>query len=144
MNLESMFAAIPYVAHHRIEVVREDQGDVEVRLPMNREVTNYVGTMHAGALFTAAESAAGAVAYGVVPGGRAFGLLRGAEITYARRAEADVIARARVDEAAAAAARAALEETGRGDVAIEVTITDPDGEVVFRGAFDYALRPAKR
>ncbi len=141
MNLDAMLAAIPYLPPHRIGVEMAGESAVEASMPFRREVTNYVGTIHAGALFTLAETAAGVVAHGVVPDGRAFILLRGAEIRYTRRAEADVTASARATERDAEAARAAFDANNRAEIPVAVTITDADGETVFEGNFDYSIRP---
>ncbi len=140
-SINDLLATVPYLPPHRIGVEMGEQGVVGANMPFRREVTNYVGTVHAGALFTLAETAAGVAAHGVVPGGRAFILLRGAEIRYTRRAEADVAASARAIEKDAEAARAAFDADNRAEIPIAVTITDADGETVFEGNFDYSIRP---
>ena len=142
MDLRDVLGRIPYLRVHRLEVDDED-GAVAVLMPAREDVENHVGILHAGAIFTAAETAAGAAAWRVVPGDRAFVLLRGATVRYTRRAEGDVIARATVDSAAAERARAAFDETGRADLPARVTVVDPAGETVFEGSFDYALRPRR-
>ena len=68
MTIQEVLARIPYVAHHHLEVEAEP-GCVQVRLPPRPELTNHVGIFHAGALYTAAETAAGVAAWGVVPSG---------------------------------------------------------------------------
>ncbi|MBI5481111.1 MAG: DUF4442 domain-containing protein [Deltaproteobacteria bacterium] len=143
MDLAGVLGRIPYLRPHRLEAGEDADGAVTVRMPLSETVTNHVGIVHAGALFTAAETAAGVAAWRVVPGDRAFVLLRGATVRYTRRAEGDVLARATVEPAAAEAARTAFDETGRADLAVEVSATDPAGETVFEGTFDYALRPRR-
>lgn len=142
MDLASVLGRIPYLRQHHLEA-RADGDAVAVRMPLSDGVTNHVGIVHAGALFTAAETAAGVAAWRVVPGDRAFVLLRGATVRYTRRAEGDVFARATVDNAAAEAARIAFDETGRADATARVTVVDTRGDTVFDGAFDYALRPRR-
>jgi acyl-coenzyme A thioesterase PaaI-like protein len=141
VELEAVLARIPYLEAHALEVEEGAKGAVRVKMPLRAGLTNHVGIFHAGALFTAAETAAGVSAYRVVPDDRAFVLLRGAAIRYTRRAEGEVIANARIEGDAALAARDAFDASGRGDVVIDVTAHDAGGEVVFEGSFDYALRP---
>lgn len=134
---------IPYLASHEL-LVGERGGVVEVVLPSKVELTNHVGVVHAGAMFTAAETAAGVAAWHVVPDGAAYVLLREARVRYTRRAEGEVRSIAQVDEAAAREARGSFAETRRGDVLVEVEAFDLDGEKVFVGSFDYALREVRR
>lgn len=141
MNLADVLGRIPYLRVHRLEVGEGGDREVTVRMPGAEAISNHVGIVHAGALFTAAETAAGVAAWRVVPGDRAFVLLRHAEIRYTRRAEGDVVATARVATSEVTRARALFDASGRGDVATEVTVTGPDGQTVFEGVFDYALRP---
>ncbi len=141
MLVASMLARIPYLNVHQLRVDTDADGTVRGAMALRAELTNHVGIVHAGALFTAAETAAGVAAWQVVPANAAYVLLRAATIRYTRRAEGDVAASARVDPAAADVARTAFEQRGRADVAVDVTITDGDGEIVFKGSFDYALRP---
>jgi uncharacterized protein (TIGR00369 family) len=113
-------------------------------MPFRREITNYVGTVHAGALFTLAETAAGVAATAVVPDGRAFVLLRSVTVRYTRRAESDLVAMARVPGEGAAKSRVDFDAGGRADALVPVTITDADGAPVFEVSFDYALRQVKK
>ena len=143
MSIEAMLEKIPFLAPHGMKLEDLNGGEVSVRMPFRREVTNHVGTMHAAALFAVAETAAGVGAWGVVAGGAAIPLLRGASIRYARRVDGDVVARARVTDQACDAARSAFEQSARADIDVNVTVAGADGEPVFQGTFDYALRPAR-
>jgi uncharacterized protein (TIGR00369 family) len=142
MNLQETLSAIPYLPPHQISVEAGD-GSVVARMAFRRELTNYVGTIHAGALFTLAETAAGVAATAVIPEDKAFVLLREASFAYTRRAESDLVARATVAPEAAAQARRDFERGGKADSPVIVTITDAQGAPVFEGRFDYALRQVK-
>lgn len=144
MNLSGVLARIPYLTPHALEVSGDADKRIHVRMPFRTEVQNHVKTVHAGALFTAAETAAGVAAWQVVPDDKAFVLLRDANVRYTRRAEGDVTAIAQVDEAGATAARTSFEATGRGDVSVRVVMMDPAKEQVFEGTFNYALRPRRQ
>lgn len=144
MAINELLATIPYLPPHRIEVTAEGEGTVGARMPFRREVTNLVGTVHAGALYTLAETVAGVAANNLVPRPGVAPLLRAAHASYTRRATSDLVAEAQVSSEAAAQARSAFEREQRADVAVDVTITDADGEAVYVGKFDYALREMKR
>lgn len=141
MDLNSMLTAIPYLVPHGLDVSDETEDYLEVRMPYVKALTNHVGTLHASALFTIAETAAGLRAFRIVPGNKAIVLLRGAEVQYTRRAESDLTATARVKDGQADKACADFDAHNRADADIEVDVVDGDGETVFKGTFDYALRP---
>ncbi len=142
MTLADVLAGIPYLRSHKLSVESAD-GAVRVRMPLRTEVTNHVGIAHAGAVYTAAETAAGVAAWQIVPDARAFVLLRSASVRYTRRAEGDIVSTARIDAGVAKAAREAFAESDRADAKVSVSSTDPEGQTVFEGTFDYALRPRK-
>lgn len=141
MALAELLAGIPYVVWHGVDI-NEDAGDcVALRMPFRNELANYVGSFHAGALYTLAETVAGVVADRTLPPGKAFVLLRDAQIRYSRRPEGAVNARAERSNEDAAAASAAFNETARADIAVSVAMTDDTGASIFDGVFNYALRP---
>lgn len=141
MDLKALIAKIPYLVPHRLEVDVQSDGTVEARLPFRGELTNHVGTLHAAAIYTVAETYAGVAASQIVPGDRSVVLLRGAKINYTRRAEGDLVASARVIQGQTEAALSDFEARGRADAQVEVNVIDPGQEKVFAGIFDYALRP---
>ncbi len=143
MALEALLAKIPYVAWHDIAVVEESPGVVRLSLCGREEIANYVGILHAGAMYTLAETAAGCVANNVIAGNVAFVLLRDAQSRYTRRADGEVTATATIVATNAAVAEAEFAEHSRADIAVDVDVTDSGGETVFAGTFNYALRPVK-
>lgn len=138
--IEGMLQRIPYLEPTPVDVLDQRGGAVRMRLPFGRPVTNIVGTVHAGALFTLAETAAGVAAFGVIPGAQPMVLLRHADVRYTRRADSDITAMATVAEGAPADIAARFADDGRADVTIAVTIADASGTGVFEGTYDYALR----
>ena len=143
MTLEALLASIPYVAWHDIRIREHAPGQVKLSLRDREEVANYVGIIHAGALYTLAETAAGVVANDIVPDRSAYILLREARVRYTRRAEGEVIATARVETDKATFARTQFAKHLRADVSVDVSVGDGGGETVFEGAYIYALRPRK-
>ena len=144
MPVNQLLATIPYLPPHRIEVTAQGEGTVCARMPFRPEVTNLIGTVHAGALYTLAETVAGVAANNLVPRPGVAPLLRAAQASYIRRATSDLVAEAQVSSEAAVQARDDFERERRADVAVDVTITDAEGEAVYVGEFDYALREMKR
>lgn len=139
-TVKAILASIPYLRPHALRLLPATDGSVRVRQPFRGEVTNIVGTMHAGALFTLAETAAGVAAFNVAPDRRPMVFLRSVTARYLRRVSADVTAVGRVGAEAAERARATLAAAGRADVAVTVRIEEDDGAVAFEGEFDYAMR----
>jgi acyl-coenzyme A thioesterase PaaI-like protein len=143
-KLEALLARIPYLAPHGLQAALAADGSVTVHQPFRPALANYVGIVHAGAIYTLAETAAGIVANELVSDLGGFILLSGASVRYTRRVEGDADATGRVDPAQAAAARARFESEGRAEIAVEVIVTAADGETAFAGSFDYALRRRKQ
>ncbi|OGQ24542.1 MAG: hypothetical protein A2138_10695 [Deltaproteobacteria bacterium RBG_16_71_12] len=139
MNIAELLARIPYLEPHRLEVT---PGRAQVHMPGREQLMNHVGIVHAGALYTAAETAAGIAAMDVVGDQRAVVLLRSANVRYTRRATGPVLATATVDLGRAQAARQAFLAVARADVTVTV-VADCEGEPVLEGTFDYALRPRR-
>ncbi len=142
MDFASMLAGIPYLATQNVRVEEPVGDEVVVHMPFAKPVTNYIGTVHAGALFSLAETAAGIAAF-KVGSGRAIVLLRGANIRYAKIAKQDVVAKATVNAEVASKAVEDFGADGRADAAVQVKVEGADGTPLFAGTFDYALRPAR-
>ncbi len=142
---QGVLDAIAYVAWHAHKIELEEPGHVVVAQPDRPDLHNYAGTVHAGALYTLAETAAGVAADGLAAPLDGFILLAAAQVRYTRRAEGSLVADARLDAATNAAALAEeFERSGRGAVTVSVSVRDPAGEPVFEGSFQYAIRRRKR
>ncbi|MCL4745539.1 MAG: PaaI family thioesterase [Burkholderiaceae bacterium] len=138
---QALLDSIAYVAWHRQELRVEEPGRAVVVQPDRADLRNYFGTVHAGAIYTLAETAAGVVADGVARPLGGFILLGAAELRYTRRAEGALEAAARIDPGTDGAALAReFAGAGRGALAVAVAIRDPGGETVFEGTFHYAMR----
>src|SRR3954452_8121103 len=105
---QGMTHAVPFAGFLGVEVTHVAAGEATVVLPERTELTNHVGSQHAGALFTAAEAASGAAFVGafaekladVTP------LARGAEISYEKIAKGPIDATATLGVSKAAALEA--------------------------------------
>jgi len=136
-----MTQAVPFAGHLNLEVTSVGEGEATVRLPDRPELTNHVGSQHAGALFTAAEAASGAAFVGAFAErmGEVTPLARCAEISYVKIAEGPIDAAATLavdkDEALAT-----LDSDGRVVFPCEIALTDPDGRLVATATVQWHVR----
>jgi uncharacterized protein (TIGR00369 family) len=128
---KGMSQAVPFVGHLNLEITEISEGEATVVMPERPELLNHVGSQHAGALFTAAETASGAAFVGAFAErmGELTPLARSAEISYEKVAEGPVTARAKLG-IAAAKAHETLDADGKVEFPCEVELTDGAGAVV--------------
>jgi uncharacterized protein (TIGR00369 family) len=125
---KGMAMAVPFVNHLGVEIVEVGAGEATVVLPRRPELNNHVGSQHAGALFTAAETASGAAFVGAfaVRMGDVTPLAKSAEIDYEKIAHGAITATAKLG-IDAAEALATLDAEGKVEFPCEVELTDKDG-----------------
>jgi uncharacterized protein (TIGR00369 family) len=136
-----MTQAVPFAGFLEIEILSIGEGEAVARLPERPELTNHVGSQHAGALFTVAEAASGAAFLGafverlaeVTP------LARSAEISYEKIANGPIEARAKLGVPAAEALEA-LDAEGKVVFPCEITLTDAEGRQVASATVDWHVR----
>src|SRR3954453_10803002 len=128
---KGMSQAVPFVGHLDLEITEIAEGEAIVVMPERRELLNHVGSQHAGALFTAAETASGAAFVGAFAArmGDLIPLARSAEISYEKIAEGPITAKAKLG-IAAAQAHETLDADGKVEFPCEVELTNADGTVV--------------
>src|SRR3954454_24871101 len=95
---QGMTQAVPFAGFLGVEVTKLSAGEATAVLPERAELKNHVGSQHAGALFTAAETASGAAFVGAFAErmGDVTPLARSAEISYEKIASGTITARARL------------------------------------------------
>ena len=136
-----MTQAVPFAGFLGLEIASIGEGESAVVLPERQELTNHVGSQHAGALFTAAEAASGAAFLGafverladVTP------LARSAEISYEKIARGPIEARAKLG-VPAEEALATLDAEGKVVFPCEIVLTDSDGRQVATATVDWHVR----
>jgi uncharacterized protein (TIGR00369 family) len=138
---QGMSEAVPFAAFLGLDIARITDGEAVVILPERAELTNHVGSQHAGALFTVAEAASGAAFLGafaerlaeVTP------LARSAEIAYEKIAKGPIEATARlgvgIDEALAI-----LDREGKVVFPCEIELTDSAGNRVATATVQWHVR----
>lgn len=138
---QGMNQAVPFAGHLGLEIERIGEGEAVVRLPERSELTNHVGSQHAGALFTVAEAASGGAFVGAFAErlGDVTPLARSAEISYEKIAKGPIQATAKLgvgrDEALAT-----LDSEGKVVFPCEVELTDSDGQRVATATVQWHVR----
>lgn len=142
MVKSGFLAAVPFARTLGVRFVELDDDRVVMRLPDDPAHHNHVGGPHAGAMFTLAESASGAIVIGSFGDqlDRAVPLAVGAEIHYRRLAMGDVLAEARLgrsrDEVVAE-----LDAGARPEFPVSIELRTEDGTVTGAMTVTWTLRP---
>jgi len=138
-------AAVPFVGHLGLEVRSVSEEEAVVVLPERRELTNHVGSQHAGALFTAAETASGAafVAAFAERMGDVTPLAKSAAIDYEKVANGPIVATARLGIPAATALET-LDSEGKVEFPCDVELNDADGDRVATATVRWHVRLKER
>jgi uncharacterized protein (TIGR00369 family) len=138
---KGMSQAVPFVNHLDLEITSIAEGEATVELPDRPELLNHVGSQHAGALFTAAETASGAAFVGAFAERMAdvTPLARSAEIAYEKIANGTITASARLG-VTAAEALATLDSDGKVEFPCEVELTDANGTRVATATIRWHVR----
>lgn len=128
---KGMTQAVPFAGHLDLQITEMSEGEATVLLPDRPELKNHVGSQHAGALFTAAETASGAAFVGAFAArmGDVTPLARSAEIAYEKIAKGPITAKAKLG-IPADRALATLDADGKVEFPCEIELTDGEGIVV--------------
>jgi uncharacterized protein (TIGR00369 family) len=138
---KGMTMAVPFAGFLGLEITEVEAGEATVVLPRRPELNNHVGSQHAGALFTAAETASGAAFVGAfaIRMGDVTPLAKSAEIDYVKVAHGPITASATLGIDAAAAI-ATLDAEGKVEFPCEVELTDKDGDRVATATVHWHVR----
>lgn len=125
MIRSGMTRSVPFAQLTGVELIAVEPGRAVAQLVQRGEVSNHIGTVHAGALFTLGETVSGATMSGMFADQLAQirPVATGATIGYLRSARGTLRAVAQHD-GSHDALRAALEQEGKVAFDIAVTITD--------------------
>lgn len=140
-----MPVSVPLVGTMNIAYLDVTETTAHLRLPDQPALHNHVGGLHAGAMFTLAESASGAVVLGAFSDllDRAVPLAASAEITYRKLALGDVDAVATL-VTDPAQVRRELDAGGLPKFDVAVELTNAGREVTATMTVRWALKPTKR
>ncbi|WP_046469191.1 DUF4442 domain-containing protein [Allosalinactinospora lopnorensis] len=135
-------AAVPFARTLGVQFMDLEYGRVVMRLPDEPAHHNHVGGLHAGAMFTLAESASGVIVIGSFSDqlDRAVPLAVKAEIHYHKLAMGDVIAEARLGRPKEEVV-AELDAGKRPEFSVEVELRTEDGKVTGSMTVVWTLKP---
>ena len=138
---QGMTQAVPFAGHLGLEITSIAEGEATVVLPERPELTNHVGSQHAGALFTVAETASGAAFVGAFAErlGDVTPLARNAEISYEKIAKGPIEAKAKLG-VPAAEALSTLDAEGKVVFPCEIELTDASGQRVATATVQWHVR----
>jgi uncharacterized protein (TIGR00369 family) len=138
---KGMSMAVPFAGHLGLEITSVAEGEATVVLPERQDLTNHVGSQHAGALFTAAETASGAAFVGAFAArmGDVTPLAKSAEISYEKIAAGPITASGKLG-IDASEALATLDSEGKVVFPCEVELTDAEGNRVASATVHWHVR----
>ena len=138
---QGLTQAVPFAGHLGLEITKVAPGEAVVVLPEADELANHVGSQHAGALFTAAETASGAAFVGAFAErmGEVTPLARGAEISYEKIAKGPIEAHGKLG-VPAEEALATLDAEGKVVFPCEIELIDADGRRVATATIQWHVR----
>ena len=139
---ELLPATVPMVRTLNLEFLECTDQRAVLRLPDQAEFHNHLAGPHAGAMFTLAESASGAIVLAAFGDqlGRAVPLAVNAEIAYRKLAKGPVTATAELGRPAAEVV-AELDRGQRPEFPVTVTLTREDGATTAEMTVVWTLRP---
>ncbi|MGW1182538.1 DUF4442 domain-containing protein [Streptomyces drozdowiczii] len=139
---EMLAATVPMVRTLNLEFLESTAERAVIRMPDQAEYHNHLGGPHAGAMFTLAESASGAIVIAAFGDqlGRAVPLAVSAEIGYKKLAMGEVTATAVLGRPAAEVV-AELDAGERPEFPVTVEIRRADGAVTGEMTVVWTLRP---
>ncbi|MGW8885376.1 DUF4442 domain-containing protein [Streptomyces sp. NPDC055749] len=139
---EMLVATVPMARTLNLEFLETTADRAVVRLPDQAEYHNHVGGPHAGAMFTLAESASGAIVIAAFGDqmARAVPLAVSAEIGYKKLAMGEVTATATLGRPVAEVV-AELDEGKRPEFPVAIAIQRADGAVTGEMTVVWTLRP---
>lgn len=139
---QGLAASVPMIRTLNLEFLETTPQRAVLRLPDQPEFHNHIGGPHAGAMFTLAESASGAIVMGAfgdqLP--RATPLAVRAEIDYRKVAMGPVTAEAVLSRPAAVVI-AELDAGQRPEFSVIVTLCTEDGTITGEMTILWTLRP---
>lgn len=136
--------AIPLVNTLGIEVTDINAGTGEARLAVRPEIANHLGALHAGAIFTLAETASGAAMAGAL-GAKVFELRSVAAtstISYKKLAKGLISAKGKTSIPADEINKI-LRDEGKVRFAVDVELFDEEGDIVAVVSVDWHVSPRR-
>ena len=144
MSIQEVLDSIPFVAKVGVRCEAFAPGKIALSLPDAKSNQNHAATLHAGALFTLAETA-GSAACATHPDLQSYQLMaRGFSVQYRTAAVGGVTAKCHVTSEMARTVLWGVTTTGKAEIEVPVEVLDSRGELVAEFTAHYQfLRPKK-
>lgn len=144
MNLQAVLDSIPFVAKVGVRCESFAPGKIALSLPDAKANHNHAATLHAGALFTLAETA-GSAACATHPDLAGYQLMaKGFSVSWRTPAVGAVTARCEVKPELARTILWGVTTTGKAAAELPVELTDSRGELVAEFTAHYQFLRPKR
>ncbi len=137
---KAMFLQMPFLQKLGLKIARVEKGKVRVELPFDTSNTNHLGTIHAGALYTLAETAGGLVITSAATSADVVGVAKSGFIKYKKPARGMIYVEEEVDPAWVAEKFDQALNEGKADIPYTVHVRDENGDVVAEVEFVYHIR----
>lgn len=134
----------PYVNMAGLQAEVVEPCHVRLRLPVDPTHKNHVGIAYAGSEFVLAEIAGGTLFMATYGTDEFVPVLKSVDIKFVKPGTTDLVADVALTEQEAADKIAPVQERGRGDYLLDVTVADEAGEPVATFAFNYYALPAQK
>lgn len=131
--------AVPFTRTARVEFIEMSPNRVEVRLPNERRVHNHIGSIHASAMNLLAETATG-MAIGLNVRNDCLPLAKELKMAFRKRATGSLRAVAVLSDDQ----RRAMQASDKGEMQVQVTVTDETGAEPVECEFTWAWIPFSR
>ncbi|HMY59441.1 MAG TPA: DUF4442 domain-containing protein [Pseudomonadota bacterium] len=137
---ELVTAKIPMVQKLGLKAVDLSPSAARILLPFDSQLGNHGGTVHVGAQFVAAETAALSAGLLFLNGMDVTCHSKGCELRFRKPARGDLWASAQLGVSDPSELKQRLVAEGKVDVAVLVDVTDTNGERVTEGTVTLSLR----
>ena len=140
---------VPFNTHVRVEPLPADAGVGATRIPEAPELTNHIGSVHGGALFTVGEAASGRAFVGALVAAFDSGdpglipVVKTASIQFLKVARGEISARGSL-VTPLQEVLAGLREQGKSTAWVEVQLTDSEGRAVAAMQVEWHVRHAQQ
>ncbi len=132
--------AIPFLRKVPVEVDEITPQRVRLRFRHDPANNNYIGTTHAGAIFTFGETCAGVAAGAAFDLTRLRMVARRAEIEYRKAVTGELTSVVEIPGGTATAVMEAVEREGRATLPVKVTMRNSMGETAAEMTVEYHFR----
>ena len=139
-DIAAVYDHVPYAKELGVDFVEATPGRVLCALRERDGVLNHLGSVHAGALYMFAETAAGAAVISALNVMTYVPMVKDGKIDYLRLARGRLTVEARLDLETARGYAATADREGKVFFPYSVEIRDPAGAVCAAATFTYRLR----